>query len=127
VYVTAPRPDMVATQLQPIGRNAMPLKLNVGIQKKHGLPNYGSVGAACHVELELDQSLLVDDLDGFHDRIRRTYAACRDAVDAELSRQLVGDADCHAAGTFPANGHSSGRPFTAEERSGAVSRPASGR
>ena len=44
-----------------------------------------------------------------------------------MSRQLAGDADCHAAGTFPANGHSSGRPFTAEERSGAVSRPASGR
>lgn len=105
----------------------MPLKLNVGIQKKHGLPNYGSVGVACHVELELDQSLLVDDLDGFHDRIRRTYAACRDAVEAELSRQLAGDVDCHAAGTFLANGHSSGRSFTAEGHTGADCRPASRR
>ena len=85
------------------------------------------MGAACHVELELDQSLLVDDLDGFHDRIRRTYAACRDAVEAELSRQLAGDVDCLAAGTFPANGHSSGRPFTAGEHPGAVSRPVSQR
>ncbi len=105
----------------------MPLKLNVGIQKKHGLPNYSSVGATCHVELELDQSLLVDDLDGFHDRIRRTYAACRDAVEAELNRQLAGDADCAAVGEFPINGHSSGRPFTAGERPSADFRPASRR
>ena len=69
----------------------MPLKLNVGIQKKHGLPNYSSVGAGCHIELELDQSLLADDPDGFHDRVRRTYAACREAVEAELARQVAGD------------------------------------
>jgi hypothetical protein len=105
----------------------MPLKLNVGIQKKHGQPNYSSVGASCHVELELDQSLLVDDLDGFHDRIRRTYAACRDAVEAELNRQLAGDADCALAGAYPTSGHSSGRPFTAGELRGVDLRPASQR
>ena len=70
----------------------MPLKLNVGIQKKHGLPNYSSVGAGCHIELELDQALLLDDPEGFHDRVRRTYAACREAVEAELARQRAGDA-----------------------------------
>jgi hypothetical protein len=70
----------------------MPLKLSVGIQKKQGLPNYSSVGAGCHIELELDQSLLADDPEGFHDRVRRTYAACREAVEAELARQVAGDA-----------------------------------
>src|SRR5687767_219737 len=44
----------------------MPLTLNVGLTKKMGLPDYGSLGASCHVEVELDGSLLQCDLDGFH-------------------------------------------------------------
>ena len=44
----------------------MPLKLNVGLSKKIGLPDFGSLGASCHVEVELDGALLRTDLDGFH-------------------------------------------------------------
>jgi hypothetical protein len=64
----------------------MPLKLNVGLSKKIGQPNYGSLGASCHVEIELDQSLIFSDLDGFHERVRNTFVACRQAVQDELSR-----------------------------------------
>ena len=32
----------------------MPMKLNVGVSRKVGLPDYGSVGASCNLELELD-------------------------------------------------------------------------
>ena len=32
----------------------MPLKLTAGVSRKLGLPGYSSVGAICHVELELD-------------------------------------------------------------------------
>ena len=64
----------------------MSLKLNVGLSKKLGLPNYGSLGASCHLELELDQSLLVADLEGLQRRIRQAYAVCGQAVTEELSR-----------------------------------------
>ena len=44
----------------------MPMRLLAGISKKMGLPNYGSLGATCHVEVELDAGLLTYDLDGLH-------------------------------------------------------------
>ena len=31
----------------------MPMKISVGLSKKVGLPDYGSVGASCHLELKL--------------------------------------------------------------------------
>jgi hypothetical protein len=84
----------------------MPLKLNVGTCKKIGQPDYGSLGASCNVEIELDQSLLFDDLD-----------ACREAVAEELARQQQGPTSEHAANhraaspappNRPANGQSNG-------------------
>lgn len=52
----------------------MPLKLNVGLSKKIGLPEYGSLGASCHVELELTNGLLDGDLAGFQDTPQRAFA-----------------------------------------------------
>jgi hypothetical protein len=65
----------------------MPLRLNLGISKKQGQPNYGSLGASCHVEVELDQSLLFDDVESLQERIMQAFDTCRAAVDDELARQ----------------------------------------
>ncbi len=61
------------------------LKLNTGITRKVGLPDYGSAGASCNLEVELDTSLF-HDLDGLHQVVRRAYAACNQAVQDELAR-----------------------------------------
>jgi len=62
----------------------MSIKLNLGISKKIGLPDYGSAGSQCNVEVELDSSAL-DYPEEFHNRVQEIYAACRSAVEDELA------------------------------------------
>ncbi len=96
----------------------MSLKLNVGVCKKIGQPDYGSLGASCNVEVELDQSLIFDDLDAFQERVTHAYTACREAVTEKLARQQQGATNEHAANNRaasheppnrPANGQSNGQ------------------
>ena len=88
----------------------MPLKLNLGICKKIGQPEYGSLGASCNVEIELDQSLIFDDLDAFQERVMHAYTACREAVAEELARQQHGTTSEHAANNRAASPAPSSRP-----------------
>jgi hypothetical protein len=64
----------------------MPLKLTVNVARKVGQPHYGSLGAACGLELELPEALPEADPDGFRRRVRAAYDACDRAVDDELAR-----------------------------------------
>lgn len=61
------------------------LRLIVGVSRKIGLPGYSSVGASCEIEVELASGLLGQDLDAFHEQVRRAYAAAHQAVDDDLA------------------------------------------
>lgn len=77
----------------------MPLKLNIGLAQKIGQPAYSSLSAACYVELELESTLLQNDLDAFQRHVRHAYNACRQAINDELTRhQRAGN----SADTSPA-------------------------
>ena len=65
----------------------MAMKINVGLQKKVGQPNYGSLGASCQIEFEIDSTLLESNMDGFHDRVNGAFLACRQAVNLQLRQQ----------------------------------------
>ncbi len=63
----------------------MAVQVSVGLQKKVGLPEFGSYCASCHVEFEIDRSLLDHDLDGFHQKVSDAFVACNQAVNDQLA------------------------------------------
>jgi hypothetical protein len=100
----------------------MPLTLNVGIAKKLGQADFGSLGAHCNLSVELDPAVLQGDAEALQRHVRHAYAACSRAVNEELARQTNGEvpastANCHAAAagsvsapaarTASGNGHAS--------------------
>lgn len=92
----------------------MALKLSIGFQKKIGLPDYGSAGANCQVEFEIDRSVLEKDLEGFHEKARHAFVACQQAVNDQLARQTASGAahNGHSNGHGPPNGSQPGNGAT---------------
>ena len=86
-----------------VERCSMPLKIQAGLSRKQGLPDYGSVGASCHVELEVDGGLLDRDQQQFQEKVRGAFVACSRAVAEELHRQ---DQVLRQAESLPGSGES---------------------
>ena len=67
----------------------MAIKINVGVNKKIGLPDYGSAGGHCNIEIEADNSIL-DNADQFLQRVKDAYEMARQSVEEELSHHRTG-------------------------------------
>jgi hypothetical protein len=76
----------------------MSIRLRIEVCKKEGTEGYGSIGATCGLELEIDQSVLSDPTAAVA-RIRGYYSFCETAMNEELARLRT---DQPAAGPNPA-------------------------
>ncbi len=65
----------------------MSSKITVGLNRKVGQPNYGSLGASCHIDLEVDTQSVLSGGQEMIDRIRRSFELCNAEVERELTRQ----------------------------------------
>jgi hypothetical protein len=105
----------------------MPLKLNVGLSKKIGLPDYGSLGASVNLELELDSNA-IGDPDRLRQQIRYLFGQAKSSIEDELRSQQSAPREVNGHSREPrVNGFDDGhsRPTTerANGRNGHASRP----
>ena len=63
----------------------MAIKANVPFTQKHGQPDFGSVGAGCSIEVELDSTLLSKDPAQLQEQLVVAYLTCRQAVQQQLT------------------------------------------
>jgi hypothetical protein len=61
----------------------MPMKINIGMSRKVGEPNYGSRGASVGLEVELDANI-VNQPRHLHRHIARLFRLAKQSIDAEL-------------------------------------------
>jgi hypothetical protein len=66
----------------------MSIRLRIEVCKKEGTEGYGSIGATCGLELEIDQSVLADPAAAVA-RIRGYYSFCESAMTEELARLRI--------------------------------------
>ena len=65
----------------------MSLKFIGGVSKKLGSADRGLLEVSCQIEIEFDDKFS-NDADDLQHRVEQAYAACRQAVDDELGRNL---------------------------------------
>lgn len=63
----------------------MPLTVSVSVSRKLGLPNFGSLGASCATQIELDPFVLSEP-ETLRQKIHAAFDVCRQAVNDELAR-----------------------------------------
>ena len=63
----------------------MAIKANVSFTQKLGQPDFGSVGAGCSIEVELDSTFLAKDPAQLQEQLVVAYLNCRQAVQHQLT------------------------------------------
>ena len=91
-------------QRQECEGESLMIKLNCGVSRKVGQPNYGSRGASVNVELELESSA-AQDTNLLHEKIRGLFAIAKSAVDQELDGPDSGGGQEGQSEPPSANGH----------------------
>jgi hypothetical protein len=64
----------------------MAIKINVGLAKKIGQPDFGSLGANCNVEFEYGGPCDAGSSEAFQKAVAKAFQACRKAVESELAK-----------------------------------------
>jgi len=77
----------------------MAIRINVGVNKKIGLPDYGSAGGHCNIEIEADNSIL-ENTDQFLQRVKDAYEVARQSVEEELSHHRPSNAHTDRTGSY---------------------------
>jgi hypothetical protein len=103
----------------------MAVKVSCGLQKKIGQPDYGSLGASCQVEFEIDISLIESNLDAFHQKIGNAFLACQSSVEQQLDKHKVNGAKLN--GRSEVTIQRNGTHYNGYERSVDAQRPSNNR
>ena len=93
----------------------MSIRLHVEVCKKEGTANYGSIGATCGLEVEIDLATLADPAAAVA-RIRGFYSLCELAMNEELARLKDPAAARRGRPDKPAAGETTRGPDTAPGR-----------
>jgi hypothetical protein len=118
----------------------MPTKLTIGLSKKFstlgtdGRPDYGSIGADIHLEVELDSSM-IQHPDAFRDTVAQHYALARESLDEAIAELRAGQPAPHVvdmpqtikerqAAALPAPAAANGNGNGYHGNDGAATRPA---
>jgi hypothetical protein len=90
----------------------MAFKINVGLSRKIGQPNFGSLGASCHIDLEIDPQTASLGPDAIQQQILAAFAVCKQSVDTELAQCDKPDTHATVYGFHPAEQPSAPRRQT---------------
>ena len=90
----------------------MSTKINVGLSRKIGQPNFGSLGASCHIDLKIDPQAASLGPEAIQRQIMTAFTICKQSIDAELAKSDQPRMLFAACGFHPAEQTSAARQET---------------
>lgn len=103
----------------------MTMKITVGLSRKIGQPHFGSLGASCQLDLELDPQTLRGQPQWAEMKIREAFTLCRQSIDAELAQHAQPDLQTHhSSPALNGPSHWAQEPSTGSSHNSSGPRPA---